>query len=150
MGLCSAWRWSAPAAWLWSPHPFWFTALEPTLDALGFGLIVFQATRWPFPASGPGTWLVKPFDYFGRHSYSIYLWHLPVKQWLVDKLMPGPPGVLYFAVFVGASLAIGSVMSELLEMPLLALRNRLFPSLAGGRRSANPRAAAPALSVKDV
>jgi peptidoglycan/LPS O-acetylase OafA/YrhL len=120
----------SPSADLWSDHPFYVTALIPTLNYLGFGLILFQATQLPFPASGLGAWLVKPFDYFGKHSYSIYLWHLPVKQWLIDKIMHGPPGVLYFVVFVVASLLIGTFFSEILEMPILHLRNRLFPSRA--------------------
>jgi len=119
----------APSADLWSDHLALTTALIPTLNYLGFGLIIFQATQIPFPA-GAFAWLVKPFDYFGKHSYSIYLWHLPVKQWLVDKVMPGEPGVLYFVFFVTASLLIGTFFSEILEMPILHLRNRLFPSRA--------------------
>ncbi len=120
----------APSAALWSHYSFVLTALIPTLNYLGFGILVILATRAPFPAGGALAWLVKPMDYFGKHSYSIYLWHLPVKQWVVEPLMPGAPGVLYFLVFVTASLIIGTLFSELLEMPILHLRNRLFPSRA--------------------
>jgi len=119
-----------PSVWLWPPHPAYVTALIPTFNYLGFGLILFEATQIAFPASGITAWVVKPFDYLGKHSYSIYLWHLPVKQWLVDPLMPGPPGVLNFIFFFVASLAVGTFFSEILEMPILHLRNRLFPSKA--------------------
>ena len=119
-----------PSVWLWPPHSDYITALIPTLNYLGFGLILFEATQIPFPTSGVMAWLVKPFDYLGKHSYSIYLWHLPVKQWLVDPLMPGPAGVLYFVFFFAASLVVGTFFSEVLEMPILHLRNRLFPSKA--------------------
>jgi peptidoglycan/LPS O-acetylase OafA/YrhL len=119
-----------PSVYLWPPHPAYVTALIPTFNYLGFGLILFEATQIAFPASGVMAWLVKPFDYLGKHSYSIYLWHLPVKQWLVDPLMPGPAGILYFLFFFTASLAVGTFFSEILEMPILHLRNRLFPSKA--------------------
>jgi peptidoglycan/LPS O-acetylase OafA/YrhL len=116
---------------LWPHHPDFITAIIPTTNYLGFGLILFVATQVAFPTAGVGAWLVKPFDYFGKHSYSIYLWHLPVKQWLIDKVMPGEPGLLYFVSFVVASLVVGTFFSEILEMPILHLRNRLFPSRAG-------------------
>jgi len=119
-----------PSAYLWSPHPAYVTALIPTLNYLGFGLILFEATQIAFPTSGLAAWLVRPFDYLGKHSYSIYLWHLPVKDWLVDPLMPGPAGLPYFVFFFAASLAVGTFFSEILEMPILHLRNRLFPSKA--------------------
>ena len=115
---------------LWPLHSDLMTALIPTMNSLGFGLILFVATQIPFPATGVAHWLVKPFDYFGKHSYSIYLWHLPVKEWIVDPLLPKPAGILYFVVFVSASMAVGSFFSEILEMPILRLRNRLFPSKA--------------------
>jgi peptidoglycan/LPS O-acetylase OafA/YrhL len=116
-----------PSAWLQRPHPFYLTALIPTFNWMGFSLILFQATQISFPVSRIMKWLVWPFDYFGKHSYGIYLWHMPVKVWLIDWLIPdaGLPNVLGF--FAG-SLLVGTFFSEILEMPLLRLRNRLFPS----------------------
>ena len=121
-----------PSAFIWQPHPWWMTALIPTLNYLGFGLILFQAARLPYP-QGAGRWWVAPFDYLGKHSYSIYLWHLPVMQWLVTPWVPrGPLNLLCFVV---ASFVIGVLFSEALEMPVLHLRNRLFPStLSKARR----------------
>jgi peptidoglycan/LPS O-acetylase OafA/YrhL len=76
LGLLLVWP-SQVVSW---PHPPVVTALIPTCNLLGFGLIVFQATQIPFPVNGPARWLVKPFDYLGKHSYSIYLWHLPMSK----------------------------------------------------------------------
>jgi len=91
-----------PSVYLWSKlwphHPNFVTAIIPTLNYLGFGLILFEATQIAYPTTGIMAWLVKPFDYFGKHSYSIYLWHLPVKQWILDRFMPGTPGLLYFVL----------------------------------------------------
>jgi peptidoglycan/LPS O-acetylase OafA/YrhL len=118
-----------PSEFLWRPHSPWVTALIPTTNYLGFALILFEATQIPFPVSGPAHWLVKPFDYLGKHSYSIYLWHLPVKEWLVDPLIK-ERGLVYLLAFYGGSLAVGTLFSVALEMPVLHLRNRLFPSIS--------------------
>jgi peptidoglycan/LPS O-acetylase OafA/YrhL len=127
-----------PSALLWAPHPDVVTALIPTLNYLGFGLILFEATQIAFPTAGLAAWLVKPFDYLGKHSYSIYLWHLPVKQWLIDPLLPGQSGPLYFVFFFSASLLVGTFFSVVLEMPILHLRNKLFPSKARPQIPADP------------
>jgi peptidoglycan/LPS O-acetylase OafA/YrhL len=115
-----------PSAFVWWPHPALLTALIPTANYLGFGLILFQATQLPFP-TGPGRALAWPFDFLGKHSYGIYLWHLPVKEWLVDPLVRDR-GWVYLGCYFAAALAVGTFFSIALEMPVLHLRNRLFPS----------------------
>jgi peptidoglycan/LPS O-acetylase OafA/YrhL len=128
-----------PSEFIWQPHAAWLTAIIPTFNYLGFGLILFEATQIPFPVHGTARWLVLPFDYLGKHSYSIYLWHLPVRDWIVVPLFP-ERGPLYVVIYFLASLAIGTLFSEILEMPVLHLRNRLFPS---ARPTGAPRELAP-------
>jgi peptidoglycan/LPS O-acetylase OafA/YrhL len=104
-------------------------ALAPSLFYLGAGLILIQVANASFPQTGIFHWLFMPFDFLGKHSYSIYLWHLPFRMWIVDSLSKKPGFGYLFIYFVG-SLALGSLLSNLLEMPVLHLRNRLFPSFA--------------------
>jgi peptidoglycan/LPS O-acetylase OafA/YrhL len=127
-----------PSALVWSSHAPLLVALVPTANLLGFGLIVFQATQLPFPA-GFGRVLVAPFDFLGKHSYSIYLWHLPVKEWIVDRFVHDR-GFLYLGCYFVAALVIGTLFSVALEMPVLHLRNRLFPSGTDRDRPAVDRA----------
>ena len=128
-----------PSDFIWiKPHPAVLTALVPTANLLGFGLIVFEAAQRPF-ATGVGRIIAWPFDFLGRHSYGIYLWHLPVKEWLVDRWLTDR-GFLYLGCYVATSLAVGTLFSVALEVPVLHVRNRLFPAGTDRKRPAVDRA----------
>ncbi|HEV3271305.1 MAG TPA: acyltransferase [Candidatus Methylacidiphilales bacterium] len=135
-----------PSELLHVPHPFYMTALLPTFNWIAFFVILFQATLIPFPGSVAMKWLVGPFDYLGKHSYSIYLWHIPIKIWIIDRFIP-EPGWLNVLCFFAGSLIVGTFFSEVLEMPVLHLRNRLFPSKSQRRRPAADREAGPGLKT---
>lgn len=59
----------------------------------------------------------------GRYSYSIYLWHAAIVEWMFPTATWTATG-LYF-VF---SIVIGIVLSHLIELPMLKLRSRLMPA----------------------
>jgi len=67
----------------------------------------------------------------GTYSYSIYLWHAVVVNWIVprigDQLLSiGSHAGWLFSV--GASALIGVIAAHLVEMPILRIRDRLVPS----------------------
>jgi len=68
--------------------------------------------------------------FVGRHSYSIYLWHLAVLAWVMP-LLAGPLRLRTFGrfmfVYTILALAIGVAMSRLIEWPVLRLRDRWIP-----------------------
>ncbi|WP_395752808.1 acyltransferase family protein [Prosthecobacter sp.] len=70
----------------------------------------------------------------GRHSYSIYLWHMPWLRFLqpyLEKLIPGQKRWWITAVLgVAGSLALGRLMAAVVEGPALKLRDRWFPAPA--------------------
>jgi len=70
----------------------------------------------------------------GRNSYSIYLWHIAV-GFAVSRLCALQPTRLppvgWIALYLGLSIAAGFAGTHLVELPLLRLRDRLFPSRSG-------------------
>ncbi len=79
----------------------------------------------------------------GVYSYSIYLWHLAVKKWVVPAIVHGlgwsEGGIVTLLVYLAASLLVGVAMARLIEIPVLALRDRWLPSVATPRASPSPR-----------
>ena len=73
------------------------------------------------------------------YSYSIYLWHLAVKKWVVPAIVHtlGWPegGIVALFVYMTASLLAGMTMARLIEIPTLALRDRWLPGIAPPRAS---------------
>jgi peptidoglycan/LPS O-acetylase OafA/YrhL len=70
----------------------------------------------------------KPLALVGRYSYSIYLWHLPIrlfgKLWLPAGTPPGTQIALHMLV----SVVFGILAALLIETPFLGLRDRFFPT----------------------
>jgi len=113
---------------------FGFTSLY-----LGYGAILL-AFVYTTPGQGlSGNLLNTPpaaaLAWIGIFSYSIYLWHLdlgaaPVEKWLLPHV-PTRITSLFWLVgttaYVFAAIAGGVLASKVIEMPVLALRERLFP-----------------------
>jgi len=73
--------------------------------------------------------------WIGKYSYGIYLWHVTIIGFVTRVILARVPGEGQTAHWVFAATAItvaailfGAAMSRLVEWPVLALRDRLFPS----------------------
>jgi peptidoglycan/LPS O-acetylase OafA/YrhL len=72
--------------------------------------------------------IVSPLAFVGFYSYSIYLWHIPVENWLMPLLKPeATVASLRHVIYFGASVGYGVLMAKLVEIPTLKLRDRWFP-----------------------
>ena len=118
--------------------PFVFT-VGLTMLYLGYGAILLA-----FVHTKPGDGLLGKaiasriaavVAWIGVFSYSIYLWHIdlsiePITAWLMPHL-PHKPVSLYWLISMGISIPTailaGVLMAKLIEMPVLTLRERLFP-----------------------
>lgn len=111
-------------------HPFVHT-FGLTTNYLGSGAILMAGMAWE-EREPRQTGLLA---YVGYHSYSIYLWHMPVYWWgltFLERyvgLSRGDPVTL--AIYIMGSCAVGIAMAKIVEMPVLHIRDRFFPSRSG-------------------
>lgn len=66
----------------------------------------------------------------GKYSYGIYLWHMPIKFWVVNAVSLFVPlgYVLQISIYIIASIVLGILFSKTIEFPILKLRDKYFPS----------------------
>jgi peptidoglycan/LPS O-acetylase OafA/YrhL len=90
---------------------------------LGFSfLVAWSVVR--SPRSLVGGAVSKIAARIGLYSYSIYLWHTVIGE----ALFHSGVSLLKFWCYIVACLVAGIAMSHLVELPYLAMRERLFPS----------------------
>jgi peptidoglycan/LPS O-acetylase OafA/YrhL len=106
----------------------WIYTIGFTVFYLGAGALLTASLVSPYPQHHA----VRAAAYLGRHSYSIYLWHLAVADWLVPFVLSiaGRSWLAYVITYTVGVLVVGVGMSLAVEVPMLALRDRWFPSLA--------------------
>jgi peptidoglycan/LPS O-acetylase OafA/YrhL len=90
--------------------------------------------------------LGRALAYAGSHSYSIYLWHVPVLVWATPLIVSRVPDrvewPIYAIVYLTGSVLFGIVMANLIEYPVLKVRDRWFPSRSGSIVASRSPAAA--------
>jgi peptidoglycan/LPS O-acetylase OafA/YrhL len=106
----------------------WVTVTGFNLFYLGSGLIVLGAVHLEETSSR----FLRALGGLGAASYSIYLWHLPVNSWFATRILATHAGeplfyAFYLAVCVFGALLVGYAMARAVELPVLQLRDRLFP-----------------------
>lgn len=148
LALTNRWRWLAcgvaaavfiPSAWTMHQGEQSYL-LQNTGEALGIALI-FAALVLP-AKSGAGKervigWLEHPFLVaFGLASYSVFLWHVPVIDWLSERglMLEGWGGLLLDVAIVALLVgALSALTYRFVERPALSYkRSTQDPSTVGG------------------
>jgi peptidoglycan/LPS O-acetylase OafA/YrhL len=109
---------------------------------LGFGalmLVLLICGRERFDK--PSRW-IRFCAYLGSHSYSIYLWHIPILIWVMRIILP-EFGVnlnywMELVAYVIACFGWGVFVAKGIEFPILRIRDRLFPADSRAIRAPQP------------
>ena len=89
---------------------------------IGFSfLLAWAVVRTP--KTRLGAWMSRAAAAVGFYSYSIYLWHR-----LVAFVLSARPSFTAFWTYIALAIGIGIVMSKLVEMPALRLREKWKPT----------------------
>jgi peptidoglycan/LPS O-acetylase OafA/YrhL len=122
-----------------------------TLLYLGFGGLLVLTLQIRDVFGGKTATCLRPLGaccaYIGRHSYSIYLWHLPFMLFtpvVLHKVahLQVPTAALGAFHLLGCC-AFGILFAHLIEFPVLKLRDRFFPMFPPAPKPA----ATPAIST---
>ncbi len=114
---------------------FFIVSFGLTMSYLGFGILLMLGLYYLPADPRRSSWLYRSIAYMGSHSYSIYLWHAPVMWWGVSflrHLWPSVPPVVVLITYLAGSIAVGIGIANLIELPVLRIRDRLFPSRIEG------------------
>ena len=111
------------------PHALWVKTIGLTFAYLGFGGILILSLALPHPKGS--TKSISDFTaWIGQHSYSIYLWHVPIQVVILSTLVRrfGLQDSFWTtqALFFILSWTLGILMAKCIEFPLLSIRNRIF------------------------
>jgi len=109
---------------------WWISSVGYSLIWLGWGCILLILCCNPHRSALPQS-VLKSLAPIGRYSYSIYLWHAPVLWWGEPLLRANGlhPGFLPCAAgYIAISLVVGILLAKIIELPVLKLRDRIFPS----------------------
>lgn len=95
---------------------------------LAAGGVLVGALMCQVPANRVTVQLAK----LGAYSYSIYLWHMALMYYAIPQLRDaGVSWQIRSAIYLVGAFVIGIAMAKLLELPVLRIRDRWFPSRSG-------------------
>ncbi len=138
----SRFRWPMLVAGVLMFVPFFVVEVEstPWVSIWGFSVLYVASGMMMVGAilvTSGRAWRITSFlGALGSFSYSIYLWHMPVHAWgnsAIDALGGDAVGYgIRMLAYVAGSLLVGALLSKMIELPVVRMRDRLFPLRASG------------------
>jgi len=121
-----------PITYLTIEASFFLKTIGLTLLYIGFGGFLTLSIYCLNSHDLEKNRITRTIGNIGVYSYSIYLWHLPVRygvsHFVQDAFTPWLSFFIEVALFVGMSVGVGIAMSKLIEIPFLKYRDRAFIS----------------------
>lgn len=84
--------------------------------AIGYALVIFACAQTAIGGSDR----LRPFEAFGRWSYGVFLWHLPLLLFIKGHGLMPDSALLTWALLVAVAAAAGAAQWRFVEQPLLS------------------------------
>lgn len=119
-------------------HSLFLNGIGYTLIALMYGSVLVLTAGFA-DAAIFRTFVGRSMAFVGRHSYPIYLYHVFVSRWAANHLQEAREALsleastfwlVTFLIYLATSIGVGVLIGEILEGPLLKVRDRIFPAKA--------------------
>ena len=120
-------------------HTFVGHTVIQTAQYIGHGLSLLFAVLDTRAQSFHGSFVGRALQATGRYSYSIYLWHMAVLVWSRDMIssLLGPSDFyddIRVIVYAALVVPVGVFAARLVEIPVLSVRDRFFPTRSDALR----------------
>jgi peptidoglycan/LPS O-acetylase OafA/YrhL len=130
-------------------HSPYMATIEYTINYIDFGALMLAIHGYQGHLVGTGAYRIMAW--IGRYSYEIYLWHLSVREPLAHLAEHLDPRVGWVALLVAqyvCAIILGVLVTEIVEFPMLKVRDRLFPRGPAHLPPTNPICASKAVSAR--
>ena len=110
----------------------WFLIFGFVSTYVGAGYMLISFLAFDRSPCNP---CIRGMAWLGKHSYSVYLWHMLAGSWLLPfvtfkfKSLNVAGWTINLLIYFVLCWGFGVLMSLLIEFPMLRLRDRLFPWL---------------------
>ena len=84
--------------------------------AIGYALVIFACAQTAIGGSDR----LRPFEAFGRWSYGVFLWHLPLLLFIKGHGLMPDSALLTWVLLVAVAAAAGAAQWRFVERPLLS------------------------------
>ncbi len=118
----------------WTSYKFNTYTIGYTLLYIAYGLLLILLVTTPDIENKLKKWIPGPLlkftSYIGRHSYSIYLFHiivLNVGMPAIRMVVTFPNHLTEFIFHFAVSILVGVVTAKMVEIPILKLRDKMYP-----------------------
>lgn len=122
---------------IWERETFIINTFNYTFLYIGFGIWVSLALAFSadIRVAVKKSWLMAPYNFMvwvGKYSYAIYLCHFIIgpgaANWIRKNYWENLPDSLYLFIYLASDIAVGVMLTKLIERPFLNIREKFFPA----------------------